>query len=66
MKRTQVSTNIGWLVILGGFLDIYQNVKITDFFTVFQGLTFGQIVGMLIPFLAGFGAILHNEKARNE
>ena len=66
MKRTQVSTNIGWLVILGGFLDIYQNVKITDFFTVFQGLTFGQVMGMVTPFITGLWAILHNEKARNE
>lgn len=62
MKRTQVSTNIGFISLIGGFLQIYQDVKVVDFFTVFQSLTYGEVVSMVAPFIAGVWAIIHDEK----
>lgn len=63
MRRTQVSTKIGWLSMLGGFLAIYNDVKLTEFMTVFNSLTFGEVIAMLTPFIAGIWAIMHDEKS---
>ncbi len=64
MKKTQVSTNVGVLTILGGFLAIYQDVKIMDFLVVFQNLTYGEFISMFLPIFTGGWAILHNEKKK--
>ena len=61
MKKVQVSTSAGWLTILGGFLVIYQDVKLVDFMSVFLDLTFGQVIAMIIPFASGVLGIVHNE-----
>ena len=63
MKKTQVSTNVGWLAMAGGFLAIYQDVKILDFLTVFTNLTYGDAIAMAAPFVSGLWAIFHNEDA---
>lgn len=63
MHRPQVSTNAGLLAILGGFLAVYNDVKIIDFFVVFESLTYGEVIAMLLPFISGVIAIIHNEKA---
>ena len=61
MKKPQVSTNIGTLAILSGFLAIYQDVKIVEFMEVFKGLTYGDAVTMVAPFVIGIIAYFHNE-----
>lgn len=61
MKKTQQSTNLGVLAMLGGFLAIYQDVRVMDFFEVFKNLTYGDAVAMIIPFVSGLWAIIHNE-----
>lgn len=61
MKRTQVTTNLGVISLFGGFLAIFQDVKVVDFFTVFNNLTYGDIMTMIAPFIVGLWAILHDE-----
>lgn len=62
MNRPQVSTNAGLLAILGGFLAVYNDVEVTKFFEVFKNLTYGEVIAMVLPFISGVIAILHNEK----
>jgi len=62
MNRPQISTTGGVLTVLAGFLAIYQDIKITDFFTVFQALTFGELVTMALPFVSGMWMFFHDEK----
>ena len=62
MKRPQVSTTGGIFTLLAGFLAVYQDVKIMDFFEVFRGLTWGQVVTMVMPLASGLWMVLHNEK----
>lgn len=64
MKKTQVSTNVGILSILSGFLSVYQDVKIVDFMAVFANLTYGEVVTMAAPFLVGALAMFHNEESK--
>ena len=64
MHRPQVSTTAGSLALLGGFLSVYNDVKVIDFFIVFQSLTYGEVVAMALPFISGVIAILHNEKKK--
>ena len=61
MKKPQISTGAGILTILAGFLAVYQDVRLTEFMSVFVNLTFGQVVTMLLPFISGIVAIAHNE-----
>lgn len=61
MKKPQISTNLGTLSILSGFLVIYQDVKIMDFMEVFKGLTYGDLTTMIAPFVIGLVAWAHNE-----
>ena len=63
MKRTQVSTNIGWLSIVVGILSAYNDIKLVDFMDIFKTMTVGGLVTMLSPIAIGVWAILHNEKA---
>ena len=62
MKRPQVSTNIGIYSIFGGFLNIFQDVKVEDFLDTFSGVTCGEAVSMLLPLVVGVYAILHKER----
>lgn len=66
MKKTQVSSNIGVVSILSGFLSIFQNVKLIDFMEVFISLTYGEIFTMIMPFIVGIIAIFHNEETTSK
>lgn len=62
MERPKVSTNVGLWSIFGGFLNVFSNVRVENFFEVFSNLTFGALAAMLIPFVAGIVSIIHKEK----
>ena len=55
----QTTTHIGIYSMLGGFLNIFQDVKLHEFMETFKGLTFGQLISILIPFAIGVWAIMH-------
>jgi len=61
MNKPQISTNVGTLSILSGFLAIYQDVKIVEFMEVFKELTYGDVTTMVAPFVIGLIAWFHNE-----
>jgi len=60
-KKLQTTTHLGLYSMCGGFLNIFQNVKIEAFFDIFKGLTCGEAFGMFVPFAVGLYAIFHNE-----
>ena len=65
MRRPQVSTNGGVLSLFGGFLNIFNNVKVEDFMDVFQNLTFGDVFTMGLPIITGIWLILHKEHSKS-
>lgn len=62
MSRPQVSTNVGVYSIAGGFLNVFNDVKLEDFTNVLSNMTFGELIGIVIPFAVGLYSIWHKEK----
>jgi hypothetical protein len=62
--KAETSTHIGIYSIMGGFLNIFQDVRVEEFLPVLKDLTFGQLFAMLVPFVIGLWSILHREKEK--
>jgi UDP-3-O-[3-hydroxymyristoyl] glucosamine N-acyltransferase len=62
MNKLQTTTHIGVYSMFAGFLNIFQDVKIEDFFEITHGLTFGEVIAAILPFLIGLYSMIYNEE----
>jgi MFS-type transporter involved in bile tolerance (Atg22 family) len=59
--KYQTTTHAGVYSIFGGFLNTFNDVKVSDFVDTFNELTFGAIFVMLVPFIVGIVLMYYNE-----
>ncbi len=63
-KQLQTTTHIGIYTLFSGFLNVFQDVKLNEFWWTFKGLTYGELLAMVLPLLIGLWAIFYNEKPK--
>ena len=64
MNRPQITTTLGTAGLFTQFLMIFNDVRLTDFFSHLQDMTCGELYTMLAPIALYIWAIVHNEDGK--